>query len=89
VWVIRIEGMANGAPTMARGQFVSEFHASANQGRGDLVLSRNPANAMRFPTKRAAFECWQQQCRPPYDRRRDGKPNRPMTAYTVTILAYP
>lgn len=88
-WIMRIEGMADRSPTVARGQFVSEFHANVNQGRGDLVLTRDPANAMRFRTKDAAFACWQTQCKPPFDRRRDGKPNRPMTAYTVTILPYP
>jgi hypothetical protein len=88
-YVIRIEGLADGRPFSGRGQYVSEYHVNAKRGRGDLVLTRNPANAMRFRTKDAAFDCWQKQCDPPYANRRDGKPNRPMTAYTVTILPYP
>jgi len=40
---------------------------------------------MTFGDARAAFECWQQvlRSRPV---RPDGKPNRPLTAFTVAIV---
>lgn len=88
-FVIRIEGLADGRPFHARGQYVSEYHVNAKRGRGDLVLTRDPTRAMHFPSKDAAFDCWRKQASPPYATRRDGKENRPMTAYTVSILPYP
>jgi len=41
------------------------------------------AGAMVFPTFREAFECWR-QVSPHWPVRGDGKPNRPLTLWSVT-----
>ena len=54
------------------------------KGRGDDRWTDDIAKAKRFPTFAAAMECWKAQSRL-RPLRPDGKPNRPMTAYSVTV----
>lgn len=82
---MRIEGKASGVPepTVDRA-YVLSFDPDAHDGGGELMTTRNARNAKRFASTGEAFEFWRQAStvRP---LREDGKPNRPFTAFTVSI----
>ena len=53
-------------------------------GQGEAVFTAKLEKAKRFPSLEAALEFWKQQSATrPY--RRDGMPNRPLTAFNVTV----
>jgi hypothetical protein len=54
-------------------------------GRGEVTFVYEVDGAKRFADRTAAFAFWKTQSRT-MPRRPDGKPNRPMTAYTVEIF---
>lgn len=66
------------------GNYLETFDADAFDGGGDATFTGDPAKAMRFESFEAASACWKQQSkvRP---LRSDGEPNRPLTAFCVTI----
>jgi hypothetical protein len=73
-----------GRPTPHDGNFVVEFRPGAMDRHGALhggILrtSRDPADALSFPSALEAFEFWRQA----NGLRPDGKPNRPLTAWTI------
>jgi hypothetical protein len=53
-------------------------------GRGEITFTPNPKFARSFDNAGEAFEYWRQQSKT-VPARPDGKPNRPITAYTVEI----
>jgi hypothetical protein len=65
------------------GPYLEWSDPDAKNGFGDDRWTEDVAKAKRFPSFAAAMECWQEQStvRPI---RPDGRPNRPMTAYSVT-----
>lgn len=56
----------------------------AFDGRGDATLTTDESQAMKFEDNTEAIEFWRRQStvRP---LRADGKPNRPLTTFTVEI----
>jgi hypothetical protein len=55
---------------------------------GFVTLTQDPEQAITFETFEAASEFWRQaSSRTP--ERPDGKPNRPLTAYTVSVMRLP
>jgi hypothetical protein len=66
------------------GAWVSAYDPDAHDGLGEATWTTNTADALTFHSRQAAFAVWQQrsQVRPT---RPDGKANRPLTAYTVSI----
>jgi hypothetical protein len=46
-----------------------------------IEVTDDPNDALKFPDVRAAIEKWRES----YGLRPDGKPNRPLTAFTVTV----
>lgn len=66
------------------GEWVKRYDPEAYDGQGDVETTSDPAQALVFPSHREAWDCWRQV---PRNRpvRPDGKPNRPLTAFTVTI----
>jgi hypothetical protein len=64
------------------GPYLVSSDPDAFDGRGHDSWSYDLAKAKRFATFTDAMECWKAQSRVrPF--RPDGKPNRPMTAYSV------
>jgi hypothetical protein len=54
-------------------------------GASIILFTEQLAEAMRFPNGASALACWQtQSIRFPL--RADGKPNRPLTAFSVEIV---
>jgi hypothetical protein len=64
------------------GAWLQSYDPEAHFGLGEASWTMDPAKAMLFVTPTAALDCWNQvpMTRPT---RPDGKPNRPITAYTV------
>lgn len=64
--------------------YVESFDPEAFDGRGRSTWTTDPAKAKRFPDMEAAMAFYRQSpaSRPTRD---DGKPNRPLTVFTVLI----
>src|SRR3954466_4477754 len=68
------------------GQAVAWSDPDAHDGRGDAEFTLDPLRAKRFPNAADAMKYWRRQStiRPTRD---DGKPTRPLTAFTVVVLS--
>jgi hypothetical protein len=83
VWLMSYdtEYIANAEPTSI---FTSEGAIIYGSFGGKVILTTNRVKALRFPDKATAMVAWSQQSlrirlRP------DGRPNRPLTAFTVEV----
>lgn len=73
------------ALALPKALYLASFDLEANEGRGEIVLTVDLAEAMRFENAGEAAETWRgQSVTVPV--RADGKPNRPLTALTVEFL---
>jgi len=84
--VIKIVGTVRGEETEFAGLFVMQYEPMAMDSLGHykggkLICTRDLSQAMKFEDAAAAMRCWQRQ----NGWRPDGKPNRPLTAFTVEI----
>jgi hypothetical protein len=70
------------------GQWLKSYDPEAHDGQGWAEWTDDPAQARVFPSRMAAFEAWRAvpRARP---LRADGRMNRPLTAFTVTIEGVP
>jgi hypothetical protein len=75
------------AKRITSGNYLEWADVEAFDGGGDATFTADPAKAMKFESFEAATEFWRQSERRPF--RADGKPNRPLTTFTVTIEALP
>ncbi|MFL5302733.1 MAG: hypothetical protein ACJ79R_20575 [Anaeromyxobacteraceae bacterium] len=85
ILLVGVEGpitKRDGAPD---GQYLARFDPEAHGGDGYVEGTKDPSRALRFESWEAAFHCWQRQSvsKP---LRGDGKPNRPLSAFTVEIV---
>jgi hypothetical protein len=64
--------------------YLLSYDPDAFGGRGDVLFTPDKAKALRFADHVAVFECLRQQPRK-RPLRPDGKPNRPITAFTLEI----
>lgn len=83
--LLQILSRADGLPSGVDGQYVKSYTADGNEGRGDLVLTRHRGQAKRYPSKLAAMSEWK-RVSSTHPTRDDGRPNRPLTAFTVTVI---
>lgn len=86
---IRCINMARDSVLKApEGQWLKSYDPEAFRGRGSAEWTNDVNQAMRFPSTIEAMRYWQQipRTRP---LREDGKPNRPLTAFSVELLAIP
>jgi hypothetical protein len=86
-YVIKIEwlgGIEGAAPSEHEGRYVSKYDPNAHGGQGQVWTCAEPGDALQFPDHASAAEFYRQvsTVRPV---RKDGRPNRPLTAFTVTI----
>jgi hypothetical protein len=85
--VIQIVGLvAGGGGPGLEGQYVESYTPDGNEGRGRLVLTPHVQAAKRYTGHGAALAEWK-RVSATHPTRPDGKPNRPMTAFTVRIEA--
>jgi hypothetical protein len=92
-YIIRFESLAGvdgGGAHDAIGNYLRNYDPTPLAGRpydgGLLKTTRFRHLAQLFESPREAIECWRTQAPPPHDLRPDGKPNRPLTPFSVSIL---
>ena len=75
------DGRTEGVPV---GSYLASYNPEGDAGNGVATWTRDPAQAMTFPTGAAAAACYRAV---PLNRplRPDGKPNRPLTMFTVAF----
>jgi len=82
--VIRCIEYADGRVSPAEGMYLKSFDPDAYDGMGHAEWTPNRWEAMQFTKPFGALNTWRQQSTVrPF--RSDGKPNRPLTAYSVVI----
>jgi hypothetical protein len=64
------------------GSYVRKYDPAAHDGMGDVDLTLHMSEAKRFDSMQDALDYWRQQ----HGLRLDGKPNRPLTAFTVNVV---
>lgn len=69
--------------SIVQGDYLEWSDPDAKNGRGNERWTAHLAKAKRFATFKDAVACWQAQSRK-RPLRDDGRPNRPMTAYSVS-----
>ena len=68
--------------TVQYGPYLQSSNPDANWGRGHETWTDDVSEAKRFATFGDAMDCWKAQSTVrPF--RNDGRPNRPLTAYSV------
>lgn len=77
-WVIRLVALANGTRSADEGKYLQDYDA----GRGTYIATTEAASAKHFPDLSAVHEYVRQSA----GLRPDGKPNRPLTAWTIEVL---
>ena len=67
-------------------QYDPSYHpAGTEYNDGIIEVTDDPRLAMRFPSALEALEKWKES----YGMREDGRPNRPLTAWTVMVEEAP
>lgn len=83
--IIRAEGFASGVSCPHEGRYLKSFDHDACGGQGWGEFTSDVAEAKRFLNLSDAMLFWRRtsKTRP---LRADGKPNRPLTSLTVTVV---
>lgn len=70
------------------GAWLAHFDLDARDGIGEVTWTMNSEDALAFPTPGVALAAYRStsKVRPLRD---DGQPNRPLTAFTVSVEALP
>jgi len=89
--VIKFVGTAIGVPHAADGCYLRAFDPAPPPGSteydgGDLWLTEDLAEAKRFEEIAEAYRFWLTEAPYPFHVRPDGKPNRPLTAFTIEVV---
>lgn len=84
--VLVCAGFATGNFCSAEGQYLKSYDPEAHGGRGDAEFTTDRSRAMVFADVGEALELWKAvpKRRP---LREDGKPNRPLTAFSMVTEA--
>ena len=69
------------------GRYLKSYDPEAHNGFGAEEWTADPAQAMVFDGVREALECWRAVPANHPVRLSDGKPNRPLTAVTITLVS--
>jgi hypothetical protein len=82
--VIKAFGPVSG-PDMIKGEYLKSYDPEAYDGRGDALFTGDIGEAMKFTSHGEAltFAMTVPKSRP---LRADGKPNKPLTAFTLEIM---
>jgi len=75
------DGRTEGTPF---GCYLAQYDPEANDGRGSASWTPDPAKALAFESVEAAMMCYRAQPKA-HPTRPDGKPNRPLTIFAITL----
>lgn len=91
-YVIRFVCRIDGEPTRYDGEYLKSYNASYIPTDTDLydggllITTPNLVEAQKFDTVSEAFNKWKEVAPKPWSIKPwDGKPNRPLTAYTIEV----
>jgi hypothetical protein len=82
---LRIVHLATGQSSEADGMWVKSYTPDGHDGRGHIELTENRHEAKVYPDALTAMSEWR-SVSSTHPTRPDGKPNRPLTAFTVEII---
>lgn len=82
--IMKVVGLADGRMTPVDGTYLVQMDVDARAGRGMVETSLDRTKARQFDSAAAALEYWRRPSTVT-PTRPDGKPNRPLTAYTVEV----
>jgi hypothetical protein len=82
---MKLIGLATGERTAIDGSYVLTYSPDGHGGQGRLEVTRKLALAKRYDSGGDALADWQ-RVSATHPVRIDGKPNRPLSAYTVEIV---
>lgn len=84
--VVRLVALADGRDHPDAGRWLESWDLDAYDGRGRITATDDLARAYRFADAREVMTLWRSasKVRP---LRPDGKPNRPLTAFTIEVLS--
>lgn len=85
--ILRIAGAAGGQRTEFDNRYVMAYDPSVGI-HGAIDVTLDPAKALAFPGIEEAWRAWTEQSKS-HPLRPDGKPNRPLTAFTVEFVKLP
>lgn len=85
-YVLQNLGLVTGHPDPYLGMYVQEYDPDGHGGRGEVVWTHDTAEALHFASQDEAIACWQQVSGTHPTRPWDGKPNRPLTAFSVMTV---
>lgn len=69
--------------TVSERTFLAEYDADVDAYRGRVVLTNDINKAMRFADFQDMMACWQRVSKT-VPLRPDGRPNRPLSAFSIT-----
>lgn len=87
--VMKLVELASGQPTVDDDRYLKACDFEFDDGRGLIETTDKIEEAMRFESFIDAMEYWRTSPANHPTRLTDGKPNRPLTAYTVQIVSVP
>lgn len=82
--VVQLEGVQLHGGSPPAGSWVKDYDPDAHEGRGLATWTMDRSEAQRFASQKDAMDFYLQTSKI-LPERRDGRPNRPLTAYTVSI----
>ena len=94
VVIIKLVGLVVGTPTPFDGQYLTEYDPEKDGVSPDglpmqavIKTSPDPRRALQYTDFPHALETWKRVCQR-HPVRDDGRPNRPLTAFTVSFEPY-
>lgn len=80
-WRMKIHGVAGGE-SYSRPVYLEAYDVDAHGGRGFSALTADPGKALTWPDISDVLKAWKTQSTV-LPLRPDGKPNRPLSVYTI------
>jgi hypothetical protein len=88
-FVIRSAGEATGEPNGTEGMFLESYNPEGNQGYGEFHWTKDVAKAKRYHHPADCLKDWNRVPDNHPIRSIDGKPNKPLTAFSILVERAP
>ncbi len=86
-YLMRVIGYADGSRCNVAGQYLASYDPDAPKRAFLAEFTDRVEEAMKFPDAGAVLEEWRRVRTVDGGLRPDGKPDRPLTAFTVEVVA--